>query len=135
MTYDLNTMTAQEVFDACAKHLIEQGKKSEDGRGMCRYRGPNDLKCAAGIFISDEAYEANRGKLEERGWHGVSQTIGLGYAHCELVQYMQRVHDDAVPGNFVGSVVSSLRELASLRGLNTNVLDLALKVKEHQCTQ
>ena len=47
-------MTEQEVFNKVWDHIITQGKPSLSGEGKCRYRGPNGLKCAAGIFLTDE---------------------------------------------------------------------------------
>lgn len=52
-------MTNQEVFDKVATHLLTQNKKSideEETGNACKYRGPNGLKCAAGILIPDDVY-------------------------------------------------------------------------------
>lgn len=52
--------TFQEVFDIVSKHLLKQKVKSaakiHPVKNMCKYRGPNGLKCAAGILIPDEEY-------------------------------------------------------------------------------
>lgn len=51
-------MTNQEAFDKVWHHfVVEQNPKSWDEKGICKYRGPNGTKCAAGIFISDEVYD------------------------------------------------------------------------------
>lgn len=55
-------MDRQDVFDAVAEHLIQQGKaavsaKSPDGFEYCRYRTPDGCKCAVGALIPDNAYD------------------------------------------------------------------------------
>jgi len=49
-------MTNQTVFNRVTKHLLKQGVKSKLG-GSCRYRGPNDTKCAIGCLIPDYLYK------------------------------------------------------------------------------
>lgn len=52
------SMTAQEVFDAVATHLLTQNARSvtEDSPGTCLYRGPEGRKCAIGALIPDSLY-------------------------------------------------------------------------------
>lgn len=45
----------QSLIDRMANHLAAQGQQSIDLGGACLYRGPNDLKCAIGALLSDEA--------------------------------------------------------------------------------
>jgi hypothetical protein len=47
-------MTEQEVFNKVWDHIITQGNPSVNKDGNCLYRGPNGLKCAAGILLTDE---------------------------------------------------------------------------------
>ena len=49
----LATMTEQEVFDAGARHLLTQNKKSEnlDEDGECVYNGEDGSCCAAAPFL------------------------------------------------------------------------------------
>lgn len=53
-------LSNQEVFDAVVKHARTQKKKSfgynKYGLDRCAYRGKDDTKCFAGIFISDDEY-------------------------------------------------------------------------------
>lgn len=50
-------LTAQEIFNTVATHLLTQMQKSLlDGR--CVYRHPDGLKCAVGCLITDEEYQS-----------------------------------------------------------------------------
>jgi hypothetical protein len=57
-------MTAQEIFDRVATHLLKQGRKSisarmdDDGGILCAYRGADGTRCAVGCLIPDEHYDA-----------------------------------------------------------------------------
>lgn len=51
-------LTNQQIFDKVATHLLTQKTKSMDGF-QCRYRGPNDAKCAIGCLIPDEVYKCS----------------------------------------------------------------------------
>lgn len=45
----------QKIFNTVVPQLLKQNEKSMAG-GMCRYRGPNGLKCAVGFLIKDQFY-------------------------------------------------------------------------------
>ena len=91
-------MTNQEIFDKVCEHLMKQGCKSiENDTGLCRYRGPNGLKCAAGIFIPDELY--NRNRMEGFSFDNISS---LGEVHrfhaftdaqLSFIAKLQGIHD------------------------------------------
>lgn len=49
----------QSIIEKMAKHLADQGQQSISLNGSCKYRGPNDLKCAVGALLSDEACEGD----------------------------------------------------------------------------
>lgn len=91
--YDPQTMTAQEVYDASAHHLLEQGERSMS-KSSCAYRGPKGLKCAAGIFITDEQIEANDIN-EDMSWRGTLDYIPeLRSEHDDLIMHLQGIHDN-----------------------------------------
>jgi hypothetical protein len=52
--------SAKQVYETVREHLLAQGVKSvvadQSGINRCAYRGPDDLKCAVGCLIPDEAY-------------------------------------------------------------------------------
>ena len=88
--------TLQEIFDIVAEHLMQQGRRS-DKDSTCRYRGPDGLKCAAGILISDEEYHPD---MEERSWSTLSFA---GIAPREFrreIESLQIIHDTHHPGNW-----------------------------------
>jgi hypothetical protein len=91
----LEEATAQEVFDQVATHLLQQKKRSKEGKD-CLYRSPKGLKCAAGALISDE--EAD--KLDAGGdfwrsldWESLVQNGVAPEKHQKLIHDLQRVHD------------------------------------------
>jgi hypothetical protein len=47
----------QQVYDRVAAHLRIQKRQSVNAAGNCAYRGENGLRCAMGIFISDEIFD------------------------------------------------------------------------------
>ena len=88
--YDINNMTAQEVFDASVEHIYEQGVQSVDCEGQCNYRTASGLMCAAGIFIPEEKYEES---FEGQSWLQVAESFGSDGSHALLVVALQRAHD------------------------------------------
>ena len=82
-------MTDQEIFDKVWAHIIAQGVPSMNGEGRCLYRGPNGTKCAAGIFLPDDA----------RVWEGFPWDElphgELGTPDNDIIQDLQYCHDGA----------------------------------------
>ncbi len=92
-------MTAQEVFDKVALHLLTQGKRAyDDEQGICRYRMPDGLKCAVGCIIPDEEY------LSDMEGRDVNALVAEGYMvelfepHLLLLKDLQFAHDCTMPG-------------------------------------
>ena len=93
-------MTDQEVFDKVVAHARQQGCKSlienvlhpEDGPigPICAYRGENNTKCFAGIFIPDEDY---RKSYEGKVSMAVFNEIGITDMDEFLVRDLQIIHD------------------------------------------
>jgi len=96
-------LTAQQVFDMSASHLLKQMEKSsfnDRPHSLCAYRGRNGLKCAAGVFLTDEGapecddYD-NCG--EGSGW---SELVSAGLVpdtNWILIQELQKLHDECDP--------------------------------------
>jgi hypothetical protein len=109
-------MTPQEIFDTVAVHLMTQGKKSQ-GAGECLYRGPDGLKCAAGVLIPDEDYTP---KMEGKP---VSELAyfrqGFDAVCVDLIFTMQICHDHQEPEAWL----KRLDETATSRDLSPAVLD------------
>lgn len=55
-------MNQQEIYNTVLFGLRKQGRASiaieGNGRTLCRYRGTGGTKCAAGMLIKDENYDA-----------------------------------------------------------------------------
>lgn len=93
--------TNQEIFDIVAVHLLTQGRVSIWGE-RCRYRGPEGLKCAAGILIPDDLYEP---KWDEEGtiWSEVveEQPKLLGVGDRDFIEELQHIHDSVKPDRWL----------------------------------
>ena len=98
-----NPMTSEEllaVIDTVTEHLLKQNARSKDPAiAQCLYRGPNGLKCAVGILISDAAYKSNinllpvysesvQDALEESGY-----PVRDDYNLLKLLSDLQDLHD------------------------------------------
>jgi hypothetical protein len=93
-------MTKQEVFTKVITHLRKQGTKSMLPNGVCVYRSPEGLMCAAGALIEDEHYKSafenvgcdNPQIVEALTASGVPEdAIGL-------VRALQTIHDEEPVG-------------------------------------
>lgn len=84
--------TLQKQFNKVALHLITQNEKSTDHIGICRYRGPNGLTCAAGCMIPDELYES---RMEMQTWPTIVKSIPELEKHLDVTlgYELQRIHD------------------------------------------
>ena len=98
--YNAAEMTAQEVFDAGAVHLLEQGKKSirvnaSQGESMCAYSGSEGLVCGAAPFVQNYTPD-----METRGWGSLVKEYGQTEAHSNLIRALQQCHDTISPDNW-----------------------------------
>lgn len=88
----------QSLFDRSVNHILDQGKASVyrmGGVARCCYRSPDNLKCAAGIFIKD--YDL---RMEGKSWPWVCRNfperIEPDAAHwLGFVDQLQICHDQA----------------------------------------
>jgi len=94
----------QEVFDTVATHLIKQGERSTSGTLYCKYRGDNGTKCAIGVLIKEEFYNAD---IEGCKATQVPVVIALSkslkvdvtsiYANSFPLSDLQKIHDETKP--------------------------------------
>lgn len=95
-------MTAQQIFDQVATHLLTQKEPSlAEDKKTCLYYAPDGKKCAVGCLIKDEYYtkgleyySVNAVSVEE----AVRQSLGLTKEDFTpeleaLLLSLQRVHD------------------------------------------
>jgi hypothetical protein len=111
-------MTPQEIFDTVAVHLMTQGQRSEDeAYEECLYRGPDGLKCAAGVLIPDDDYSWGMEGLPVLSHPYFKKRFD---AYCVgLIESLQRCHDDIEPVDWL----KRLEEIAAERGLSPAALD------------
>ena len=113
-------MTKQEVFNKVWDHIIAQGTPSLDDRGYCLYRGPNGLKCAAGIFLTDEqAIELYKVNM---GWDEACDVFypELSDLPANLIIALQACHDASSklnPEGFIKSFKRNATLVAESHGL------------------
>lgn len=88
--HNCHEFTDEQIIDFAAKKLSVQGCKSEKG-GRCLYRGPNNTKCAFGLFIPDEDYKISMENV------GAETIIDEYFPTAENKKYLfytlQKVHD------------------------------------------
>lgn len=83
--------TLQEIFDKIASHLIKQNQRSYcDKMSNCVYRGPNGLKCAAGILIPDEEYKP---EFEKQTWRNLVSDGFVQNKFTSEIRQLQIIHD------------------------------------------
>lgn len=112
----LHKVTAQEVFDQVASHLLTQKIKSRDEDLNCSYRGRSGTSCAAGCLISDSEYDED---MEGAPWLTLVHSNRVPEAHMSLIAELQKTHDNTP----LGMWKLQLELVAKNRGLATTVLD------------
>jgi hypothetical protein len=105
--------SAQQVFDQVATHLLTQQNQSISVYGICLYRGPEDLRCAAGCLVADDEYSDS---MENAGWLSLVKYKKVPGTHAELIQELQEVHDFHTPSEWR----TALHELANEHELEFN---------------
>ena len=90
-------MTMQEIFDKVVPATLEQGEKSINAYGSCRYRGENSLKCTIGHVIPDELYNL---EMEFMTAQEVLKELGIIENETGFIVCLQAVHDQKNPKNW-----------------------------------
>lgn len=90
----LEEVTAQEVFNQVARHLLTQKKRSMIG-GACAYRGDNGTMCAAGCLMSDEEAQNINNSVESNTvpWIALVDEKVVTKKHFDLISQLQYIHD------------------------------------------
>lgn len=89
-------MTAQEIFDKVATHLLTQNAKAwDDAASACAYRDEHGRACAVGCMFTDaQAAELIRLGLNSSWLLDLPEEITtLFTGHLDLVSALQNVHD------------------------------------------
>lgn len=96
--YNPEELTAQEVVDIAAEHLLQQGGQSVNEKETCCYQGPYDTCCAAAPFV---CVDYNKGRIEGNTYDLLVSNYGQPKEHMEVIQGLQEIHDeyDTFPSN------------------------------------
>lgn len=114
-------MTAQEMFNLAARHLLTQNAKSIATPSyitQCAYRGREGRMCAFGIFIPDDIYSPRMEGCVASTiyvWPKTCLPIGLK----DLARDLQSTHDIYESKAWK----ARLRRVAELYDLNSDVLN------------
>lgn len=127
----MENLTAQQIFDRVATHLLTQGRRSlryKPGSSLpdgCAYRGADGLKCAIGCLIPDEVYDP---RMEGRKVHDLvyrwsrmrfpPPILSHMRSNIALLGELQRTHDISQPGEWP----RLLRDIASRFGLSPSAI-------------
>lgn len=115
--YNIDEMSAQEVFDASFNHVINQGYKSELNY-CCVYKNrKTGHQCAAGIFLNDiQCYYGDGTSTAEDNinlsWNQLVLRGLVSKKHIGLINELQNCHDFANGVNFISDFINRMRFLA-----------------------
>jgi hypothetical protein len=87
MAANIKPKSNQDVFDEVLKAIRKQKyiQSNDDSKGVCLYRGPNGLRCAAGHMIPNSLY-----KVQMEG-----KSVGrLKVIYPEIAKYFENVGGD-----------------------------------------
>lgn len=87
----------KELLIQCARDgTFPSYEESLGGKKICRYRGPGNKKCAAGVLIPDDKYTS---EMEGRGIFASFVEKSIQVPEGMLVEdlfYVQQIHDNLV---------------------------------------
>lgn len=110
--------TKQEAFDIVWQAFVVEKRPQSVWSGHCRYRGPNGMKCAAGLLMADELYLSD---FDTKGISVDGLPSHVRNSLCEsseFVQLLQTIHDEVIaPGMFTDHMRNRLSVLAQNEGL------------------
>ena len=93
----------QEIFNTVVRHLHAQGKPSIV-KGICRYRGPDNTRCAIGALIPDEFYTPEmegKGVTMDSVWQALQKSLNDSLTgERAFFVGLQIVHDNWPNSNF-----------------------------------
>lgn len=113
---ELETMTAQEVFDKALQHVYATKKKSGSNE-RCMYSG---IGCAASPFLIKE-YRKHASNRKNSAWVDLVQTNTVIDKHIILISRIQGAHDYAgmeSEKDFMDDFVYDMKEIANEFELN-----------------
>lgn len=115
------SITAQEVFDISARHIIAQGYQRSGHEGGCTYLNENGTKCAVGCLFEPGEY---RPSMEGHDVDMLNKEHKLPdrlVPHIDLLDHLQTAHDNTlIDGPLAWA--EHMREIAEQHGLSPAAL-------------
>jgi hypothetical protein len=99
----------QKTFNKIYRHLLRQNERSADKDGICLYRGPRGLRCAAGVCIPNKDYNKNMENTNADGELVRPVLLKKGY-HVKAAQDLQIIHDTTPVPQWQGALEHYARE-------------------------
>lgn len=107
-------LTAQEIYDRAAAHLLAQNRPAMNESGQCFYRTADGLRCAVGGLLNPEidttpfegmsplaALVKEDDSIESPELRGALLASGINVdEHADFLSRLQRVHDAYVPSEW-----------------------------------
>lgn len=116
----------QEIFNTVVRHLHAQGKPCIV-KGICRYRGPDNTRCAIGALILDEFYTPEmegKGVTMDSVWQALQKSLNDSLTgERAFFVGLQTVHDNWPNSNF-RPLPYRLKNFAEQYNLDTKILEI-----------
>jgi hypothetical protein len=101
----------RQIHTKVSKHLLKQGKRSEDGTGVagnnCVYRSSDGLMCAVGCLIPDDEYysgiegqDVNKGMVLDTLRDVIGTCWRTKTRKIDLLERLQCIHDQVPVENW-----------------------------------
>ncbi len=126
----LPLLTNQIVLDTVVAHLIKQGKRAYgpvplrlsnplNNADGCMYRAPDGCRCAVGVLIPDELYEARFEGEAIRMMLNMSEDLRTHFVDVDvnLLRDLQVVHDTGEHWSDQGFTRNGVFELDRIAGI------------------
>ena len=81
--------TAQSIFNTAYTGMLAQNQRSQIGNDRCAYRGPNGLKCAVGMVLTNDEYNP----LMNSESMDVAELLDRGLLPDRLVPHLKLLDD------------------------------------------
>ena len=105
------SMTNKQIYTKVSKHLLKQGKRSEEGTATignnCVYRSSAGLMCAVGCLIPDDEYysglegqDVNKGMVLDTLRDVIGTCWRTKTRKIDLLERLQCIHDQVPVENW-----------------------------------
>ena len=103
-------MTETEIYKTVRTHMLTQNAQSILG-SQCKYRGPNGMKCAAGVLMTDEeATDCGEGWTWSWPETAAQKAVVARIGSTKLVNRLQDIHDSYLPEEWPEALAAVAKE-------------------------